>query len=59
MRIFFDDGRWRETAGVLAVDSGSILVRHATEIKAAEDLVIFVLTVAYLLWRWRRDSNRR
>ncbi|HEV2210866.1 MAG TPA: hypothetical protein VG167_18995 [Verrucomicrobiae bacterium] len=53
------DSRVRDTAAVLLADGASFAARHATEIKAAEDFVIFILTVGFLLWKWRRDARSK
>jgi len=48
-----------DTAKVLVPNGAVLGVIHLVDVKAAAELVLVGLSIAYTIWRWRRDSRRR
>lgn len=50
------DGRWEDTLKVWLPNGAVLAVANAASLKEWASLGLLILSIAYTVWRWRRDS---
>ncbi len=58
LRAILFDSRTKDTAAVVAPTGSVIAFVTMANLKSTLEIALLLLTVAYTLWRWRRDYQK-